>query len=82
MARQVVMRGNKTEAGVEVKTPQEEQGYRLKTAQPVCGNCKHSNLAYAPNGLPCIPLERICGIGGFAVDLILGTCKRHERAER
>jgi len=52
-------------------TPQDEQGYRIKTAQKVCGNCRYTiyNGTEGDN----------CKLGGFGpVDKINGTCKKHD----
>jgi hypothetical protein len=50
----------------------EDQGYRVKTAQPVCGNCKYVIKAAIQCG------GDTCGVSGFTVNGYLGTCKRHE----
>lgn len=57
-----------------MKTTQEKQGYRIKSARPVCGNCVHCImqvviLTTAPD---------LCKLGDFEVDIIHGTCCRHE----
>lgn len=55
-----------------MKTAQEKQGYRVKSAQPVCGNCAHvykDDLEIA---------VYFCGFGNFEVDKNYGTCQLHE----
>jgi hypothetical protein len=44
------------------------QHYRLKTQQPVCGNCKF---------LRDIDQRDCCGLGKFQVDIVFGTCADH-----
>lgn len=56
-----------------MKTAQEKQGYRVKSAQPVCGNCKHCVVQLVMTTVP-----DLCLIGTLNVDIHLGTCPQHE----
>ncbi len=55
-----------------MKTAQEKQGYRVKSSQPVCGNCVHVSTAAVQVA------SHLCQLGIFPVDLIHGTCRYHE----
>ena len=58
-----------------MQTEQEKQGYRVKTAQPVCGNCSKCSVVYAG----CLTDESAwCTVGEFEADKNLGTCQHHE----
>ena len=58
-----------------MKTAQEKQGYRVKSAQPVCGNCSYCLKVHLYNDLK----KPQCNFGElFPIDLIHGTCLHFE----